>query len=135
MSGGGPLARVGDRRVDHRLLVADQHVREVVVAVGELVLQQRLAHPGDVAVAEDAEAPREELLPLAVALAPLVREEAHRRLGHGEPDRVTRHRGSPSGSRGSTGWPDQVSRTQPWAGASQMSQALVVPGPALTVGK
>ena len=84
-------------------------------------------------MAEDAEAAGEELPPLAVALGPLCREEPHHGLADGQPD-------GPSpigcviaslqeGSRGSTAWDVQVSRTQPWAGSSQISQARSGPGP------
>ena len=146
------LSGVGDRGVHHGLLVAGEDVGQVltvglgglVAAVLELVLQERLADAGDVAVTEDAEAAGEELLPLAVALAPLVGEETHHGLRHGEPDGrgrlggvgVARHRAPPRGSRGSTCWSVQVSRTQPWAGSSQMSQARPLtpePGPAMTL--
>ena len=50
------------------------------------MLEQRLADARDVAVAEDAEAAGEELLPLAVALGVLVGQEAHDGLGDGQPD-------------------------------------------------
>jgi hypothetical protein len=57
--------------VHHGLLVAGQHVGQRVLLltalVLQLVLQQGLPEPGDVAVPEDAEAPGEEPLPLAVA--------------------------------------------------------------------
>ena len=45
--------------------------------------------PGDVAVAEDAEAAPEEPLLDAVALDVLLREEAHERLRRGQPHAVT----------------------------------------------
>ena len=76
---------IPDGDVHHRLLVAALVVGQLT-GRQQLGLQQRLADAGDVAVAEDAEAAGEELLPLAVALAPLVGEEAHHGLGHGEPD-------------------------------------------------
>ena len=95
----------------------------MLLAVGELVLQQGLAEAGDVAVAEDPEASGEQLLPLAVALAPLVRQEPDDGLGDGEADGLLRPSVPPSGSRGSTSWDAQVWRTQPWAGSSQISQA------------
>ena len=86
------LAGVADGRVHHGLLVAGQHVGQRVVALaaleGELLLEQRLPHAGDVAVAEDAEAPGEQPLPLAVALAPLLAEEPHHCLADGQPQGV-----------------------------------------------
>ena len=63
----------------HRLLVAGRVVGEQV-----LVLGQRLAQAGDVAVAEDAQAPGEEALAPAVALDVLGGEEADEGLGDGE---------------------------------------------------
>ena len=77
------LAGVGDGGVHHGLLVAGEDVGEARSLAGrrELVLQQRLADAGDVAVAEDAEAAGEQLLPLAVALGPLVRRGTGPRPG------------------------------------------------------
>src|SRR5262249_43746218 len=69
----------GGSGVHHRLLVAGE-------VVGELaLLLQRLADARDVAVAGDAPAAGEELLAAAVALDVLVDQEAHDRLGGGEP--------------------------------------------------
>ena len=130
------LLGVADGGVHHRLLVAAEHVGQARALTGvggpQLLLEQRLADPGDVAVAEDAEAPDHEAVALAVALAPLVREEAHDRLRDGEPDGVG-HRVPPTGSRGSTSSSAQVSRTHAWAGSSQIRQARSGPGPAMTL--
>ena len=49
------------------------------------MLVQRLAEPGQVAVPEDAVAAGEEAAALAVALDLLRGEEAHQRLGDGQP--------------------------------------------------
>ena len=68
------------------------------------------------------------------ALGPLLREEAHHRLRDGEADGLGRgHRLPPRGSRGSKGSSGQDSRTQAWAGSSQMRQARSGPGPAMTL--
>ena len=48
------------------------------------MLLQRLSEAGEVAVAQDPEAPGEELRALAVALHLLRPEEPHERLGDGE---------------------------------------------------
>ena len=131
-----PLPGVGDGGVDHGLLVAGQDVGQpLVVRREQLVLEEGLTDAGNVAVAEDAEAPGKEAPSLAVPLGPLLSEEAHHGLSHGESDGLggARHRASPSGSRGSIGWPGQVSRTQPWSGSSQISQARSGPGPAMTL--
>jgi hypothetical protein len=66
--------------VHHRLLVA-----RLVIGEQLLVLLERLAEPGQVAVAEDAEAAGEEAAALAVALDLLDGEKAHQRLGDGQP--------------------------------------------------
>ena len=120
----------------HRLLVAGEDVGKTRAHPRferpGLVLQQRLADAGDVAVSEDAEAAGEQPLALAVALGPLGREELDGRLRHREPGRPA-HEVPPIGSRGSTSCPAQVSRTQPWLGSSQISQARVSPGPAITL--
>src|SRR5262249_14990477 len=50
------------------------------------VREQRLAEPGDIAVAEDAEAPVDEPCPHAVALDVLGAQEADERLGGRQPD-------------------------------------------------
>ena len=138
-----PVAGLGvaDGGVHHRLLVAPEHVGQArpLAGVGgsQLLLEQRLADAGDVAVAEDAQAPHHQALALAVALAPLVREEAHHRLRDGEPHglhrRTAGHRVPPTGSRGSTCSSAQVSRTHAWAGSSQIRQARSGPGPAMTL--
>src|SRR5438309_949424 len=73
------LARVSDRAVDHRLLVPRHVVREQLRP-----LKERLAYPGDVAVAKDAPHPGEEALLDAVALDVLRRQESHERLRHRE---------------------------------------------------
>ena len=72
----------------HGLLVAAEHVAQVRLGAGldrrDLVLQQRLAEAGDVAVAEDAEGAGEELGALAVVLDVLVAEEPNGGLRDGE---------------------------------------------------
>ena len=62
--------------MDHRLFVA----RQVVTKIALLI--ERLAHPGDIAVAEDAPDPGEELLLVAVALDPWLFSEGDQRLRH-----------------------------------------------------
>ena len=71
--------RVAGRRVDHALLVA-----RVVVRHRLGLLEQRLPDAGDVAVPENAEAPSDEPLLGAVALAELHAQEPDQRLGHGQ---------------------------------------------------
>ena len=66
--------------MDHRLLVAREHVGHLVAR-----LEQRLTDAGDVAVAEDAEAAGDQPLLDPVALGVLVRQEADERLADGEP--------------------------------------------------
>ena len=82
------LAGVGDGAVHHGLLVAAEHVAQRRLGArldrGDLVLQQRLAEAGHVAVAEDAEGAREELGALAVVFDVLVAEEPNRGLRDGE---------------------------------------------------
>ena len=78
-------------------------------------------------------------LPLPVALGVLVGQELHQRLCDGQPPGA--HRPSTavcsgavySGSRGSTGWSAQVSRTHACAGSSQINQARSGDGPAITL--
>ena len=77
------LLRERGRGVDHGLLVAC-----LVVADAVLGPLERLAHPGHVAVAEDAEDPREEPVALPVPLDLLDLEPGHERLG----DRQASHR-------------------------------------------
>src|SRR6185503_19180918 len=119
-------ARVAGGDVDHRLLVARRVVREQVA-----VLLQRLAEPGDVAVAEDPEAAGEEAVADAVALDLLRGEEAHQGLGDGQSHAVL-PAAAVSGSRGSTSRPSQVARIQAWAGSSVKRHARS-PGPAITL--
>ncbi len=76
------LPRVTDRRVHHGLLVAALVERH---RVG--VLDQCLAEPGDVAVAEDAPGRADQPLPYAVTLGVLGGEEAHQRLRDRQPRR------------------------------------------------
>ena len=64
----------------HRLLVARLVVRHQV-----RLLEERFAHTGHVAVAEDAEAALDEALLHAVALGVLRREEAQQCLRHRQP--------------------------------------------------
>ncbi len=102
-----------------------------------LGLEQGLADARHVAVAEDAEAARDEPLPDAVALAVLAGQEAHQGLGHGEADGGHGHLSfsvtEVSGSRGSISCPAQVPRIQAWAGSSQKRQARSASGPAMTL--
>ena len=118
------LARVAGRGVDHRLLVAREHVGHVVA-----LLEQRLADARDVAVPEDAEAAGDQPLLDPVALGVLVGQEAHQRLGDREPHVCLL--ADVIGSRGSTSWPAQVSRIHAWAGSSVKRHARS-PGPAIT---
>ena len=82
------LAGVGDRGVHHRLFVAAEHILQPGFATGlhglDFVLQQSLTEPGHIAVAEDAEAPGEELAAQPVALDVLVGEEPNGGLGDRE---------------------------------------------------
>ena len=74
------LAGVADGRVHHGLLVAalvERHRR----LPG---LQQGLADPGDVAVAEDAPGARDQPVAYAVALGVLGGQEPHQGLGDGQ---------------------------------------------------
>ena len=71
--------RVADRRVNHRLLV----LRLVEAERAPLVLLERRAKAAHVAVTEDPEDARNRSPPLAVALSPLPREEAHDGLSGG----------------------------------------------------
>ncbi len=85
---------VGGGRVHGALLVAGQEVGQVPEpAAGParllgLRLEQRLADPGDVAVAEDPEHAGDEAAFHAVPLGVLVGEEPHEGLGHGESHRL-----------------------------------------------
>ena len=74
-------------------------------------LEQRLPDAGHVAVAEDPEAARDETLLDAVALAPLVGEEAHDGLRDGEPTLTSPPCRSGAGA-GRPAWSSQVPRTQ-----------------------
>ena len=143
--GGEPVAMPGvaDGGVHHRLLVAGLVVAQDVslrtcpaVVRGVLALEERLTDARHVAVAEDAPAAREErrldTVPLDALHPP---QEAHDRLCDRQPGT---HRTSPrllvpNGSRGSTAWSVHVSRTQPWAGSSQIRHARSSPGPAITL--
>ena len=84
------VADLGEGRggVDGALLVAGHDVGHLALARvgGDLVLQQRLADAGDVAVPEDAEGALNEPMLDAVALGVLVGEEPDRRLGDGQAD-------------------------------------------------
>ena len=115
------MARVADRGVHHRLLVAG-----VVEGHRVGLLEQRLADAGDVAVPEDPEAARDQPLLDAVALAVLDAQEADQRL---------RHRQSHAclladviGSRGSISWSAQVPRIQAWSGSSTKFHSRYGPG-------
>ncbi len=70
---------------------------------------------------EDAEAPLDEPVLRAVALAALRGQEAHHRLAHRQPYR--RHGVLHVVTRGSTGWSSHCSRTHECAGSSQISQS------------
>ena len=120
-------ARVADRRVDHALLVAREVVRQIGLA-GQLGLQQRLADPRHVAVAEDAEAARDQAPLHAVALRVLRGQEAHQRLGDRQSHAFLL--GDVSGSRGSSAWPSHVPRIQACCGSSVNRHARS--GPAIT---
>ena len=76
---------VADGQVGQRLLVAALHERH---HVAELV--QRLAHAGDVAVAEDAESGGDEPAALAVGDGVLPGQVGDHGLGDGQPDRLAR---------------------------------------------
>lgn len=110
----------------------------------ELCFEQSFADPGYVAVAEDAEAAFDHPVLYPVTFAPLVGQEADYRLAyrqahgsHGaflvDPmDSVKGACDSPAiERRGSTGLPDQLSRTHAWCGSSIASQERS-PGPAMT---
>ena len=125
------MAGVADGRVDHGLLVAGEVVGQVRAAV-QLGLQQRLADAGDVAVAEDAEAPGDQPLLAAVALGVLGGQEPDERLRDGEPDGHACLLGWVSGSRGSSSWCSQVPRIQACSGSSVKRHARS-PGPAMTL--
>ncbi len=87
----------------HRLLVAG-------LIVGQQVglFEERLAHSGDVAVAEDAKAAVDETLLHTVALRELRREKPHQGLRH----RQTRHRrfSATIAAAASTAWATSPSR-------------------------
>ena len=70
----------------HALLVAGHDVAHPLALGGgvEIVLQQGLADPGDVAVSEDAESAGDETPLDTVAFGVLVDEEADDRLPDGE---------------------------------------------------
>jgi hypothetical protein len=115
--------------VHHALLVAGEVVGHVT-RFGHL--EQGLPDARDVAVAEDAEHAGDQALFDAVALAVLVGQERHQRLGHGQPG----HGFSSvvvSGRRGSISWPSQVPRIQACAGSSQIRQARSSSGPPMTL--
>ena len=134
-----PVPHPGERGrgVDHRLLVAGLAIRQESRR-RQLGLEQRLPHPGDVAVAEDPEAALDQAVARAVALGVLGGEEPDDRLADGQPDGPATHddeaaapSARPNGSRGSTAWSRHASLTQAWAGSSQASHARS-PGPAIT---
>ena len=119
-----------------RLLVAGLVVGQRA-AGRELRLQQRLADAGDVAVAEDAEAAGEE--PLLARRRARCTGSARNRTSacaDGQPDGGHRVPPIASGRTAVAGRPAgsaQVSRTQAWAGSSQIRQARSGPGPAITL--
>ena len=87
-----------------------------------MVLLQRLAEAGDVAVPEDAQAAGEEAVPPPVALDVLGGEEAHERLGDGERDRA--HAGLPSRSDRTGMASAQASCAATWAPAALASRIV-----------
>src|SRR6185437_12187527 len=97
------------------------------------VLLQRLADPGDVAVAEDSEHAGDERTLHAVPLGALHREEAHQGLGQGEALGATRARHgvatAGAATRGSGSCRAQVPRIQAYAGSSVKPRERVVAGP------
>ena len=103
----------------HRLLVA-----RVVEGQRVLLLEQRLADAGDVAVAEDAEAARDQALLHAVALAVLDAQEPDQRLRHRQSHLVFAF---VIGSRGSISWSAQLSRIQAWSGSSTKFHSRTLP--------
>ena len=74
------LAGVADRRVHHGLLVATLVIRHHVA-----VLEKRLAHPGDIAVAENAPGRADQPASYAVPFGVLGGQEPHQRLRDREP--------------------------------------------------
>jgi hypothetical protein len=116
--------------VHHRLLVPGGHV-----AQAGLVLEERLAEPGDVPVSEDAEHAGEERPFGTVSHRALRGQEAHNRLADREPHRHA-HDLLPAavvmGTRGSPVWPAQAPRIHAWAGSSLMAIERTSPGPART---
>ena len=149
-----PVADLGEGRggVDGALLVAGHDVGHLALARvgGDLVLQQRLADAGDVAVPEDAQGALDEAVLDAVALGVLVGQEADGRLGDRQADGAgvgfIAHDMCSSlaglvrcvdqrviGRRGSISWSSQVPRIQWWAGSSGASHARSSSGPAMTL--
>ena len=127
-----PVGRLGvaGGDVNHRLLVPGRHV-----AQPRLVLEERLAEPRDVPVAEDAEDAREERPLLAVAHGALRRQEPHDRLTDREPHRLGHDRrpwAVTIGTRGSPVSPAQAARIHAWAGSSLIAIERTSPGPART---
>ena len=72
-----------DRGMHHRLLIARLVIGKVLAAFLEC-----LAHPADIAVAEDAEHRRDQPASTAIALAVLHLQVPHDRLRHGQADAV-----------------------------------------------
>ena len=104
---------VAGGRVDHRLLVPGLEVRE---QLGALV--QRFADPGDVAVAEDAEAAAEEAVLDAVALHDLLREEADESLRSRQPHATPSRSSASSCSSSASSRPPAIWRTSSWRSIS-----------------
>ncbi len=130
-------AREADGLVHHRLLVAGLVVRHEV-GILRVGLHERLADPGDVAVAEDPEDAGDGALAVVAVDRPLVREERDERLADGHAGGGLGHGVGASwsgakGRRGSISCPAHVPRIQPCAGWSLMSQARSAPGPAITL--
>ncbi len=82
----------------HALLVAALQVAQGA-GVAQLGLEQGLAQPGHVAVAEDPEAAGEQPVLGAVPLAALGGQEPDQGLGHGQPDLTARSLASVSRHR------------------------------------
>ena len=118
----------------HRLLVADQVIRDA------LILLQGLADAGDVSVPENSEATLKKPVLFSIALAVLVLEKCDHGLRHGEAsshpnfprgmvprDLLSMSHAHPltRGSRGSVSF--QVDRIQTWWGSSVMARVREVP--------
>ncbi len=133
---GGPAAvhaRVSDRLVHHRLLVA-RLVERHQVRVGGIGLHHGLAQPRHVAVPEDAQQLRDGAFAMLPVDRVLVGQERDQRLPHRHSSRCHRRSSPvPKGSRRSGSSPSQSSRTQECAGSSVMFHTRSGSGPAITL--